>query len=377
MRTAIGRIGYSLIVFLLFSLISLGCSESILGRGAPATRTAIASRSTSLPPSTVPTPTTVDQLTPAESLTLVQVVERVRPAVVNITTQQISYGDFFRPVPIEAGTGSGVIIDKEGHIITNNHVVEGAERLKITLPDERSFDGRIIGTDPLSDLAVVKINGTDLPTVELGDSAALRIGEPLVAIGNALALSGGPTVTSGVVSALGRSIRPDRGGVLYDLIQTDAAINPGNSGGPLVNMRAQVVGINTAIAAAPGGGIGFAIAINSAKPIVQELIALGKIIYSYMGIDFRAVTPALAARASLPVSRGAIVLRVGQNTPASEAGIRPGDIIVTIDDQEVKDDVTLLKAVRKHKPGETVQVTVVRDGDRRTFKVTLGERPTG
>ncbi len=269
-----------------------------------------------------------------------------------------------------------MIFDKSGLILTNNHVVENAQGLKVTLPDGRSFDGKIVGTDPRSDLAVVKIQGNDLPTAELGDSNKLQIGETVVAIGNALALPGGPTVTSGIVGALGRTIRESNGAVLYDLIQTDAAINPGNSGGPLINLQGQVVGINTAIASdAPGGGIGFAISISSARPIAEQLISHGRVVRPWLGVTLQNITPGLAARYNLPVSKGAIVASVQRNTPAARAGIRQGDIIVKFGDDEIQDDVSLLRALSKRRVGETVPIIIVRGNEHLSVSITLEAMP--
>ncbi|MBI2955414.1 MAG: trypsin-like peptidase domain-containing protein [Chloroflexi bacterium] len=311
-----------------------------------------------------------------ESGAITRVAQAVRPAVVNITTQQIAYDFYMRPVPEESGTGSGVIFDKDGYILTNNHVVENSQGLKVTLPDGRTSDGKIIGTDARSDLAVIKITGEDLPTAELGDSDALQIGETVIAIGNALSLSGGPTVTAGIVGALGRTIRESNGAVLYDLIQTDAAINPGNSGGPLIDLRGRVVGINTAIAAsAPGGGIGFAIAINSARPIAKQLLAQGRVVRPWLGVTLQNITPGLAARYNLPVSKGALVYSFQRNTPAARAGLRRGDIIIRLGEDEVQDDASLLKAMSKRRIGETVTLVVVRDAQRISLDIILEEMP--
>ncbi|MBI4318777.1 MAG: trypsin-like peptidase domain-containing protein [Chloroflexi bacterium] len=306
---------------------------------------------------------------------IVRVAQIVRPAVVNISTQQIGFDFNLRPVPEESGAGSGVIFDKSGYILTNNHVVEEAQGLKVTLPDGRIFDGAVLGADPRTDLAVVKIEGRDFPTAELGDSDVLQIGEPVVAIGNALALRGGPTVTSGIVGALGRTIREPNGAILYDLIQTDAAINPGNSGGPLVNLSGQIVGVNTAIANAPGGGIGFAIAINSARPIAQQLITQGRVVRPWLGISMLSITPSIAARNSLPVSSGVIVTQVQRDSPAARVGLRRLDMITRFDDEQIDDDASLLKALSKRSIGEVVPLTVIRDGNQIVVNITLEQMP--
>ena len=223
-----------------------------------------------------PSPTTASNTTESFSLpSITEVVEAVKPAVVSVMVGTVSYNIFLQPVPTEQA-GSGVIIDDRGYIITNNHVVEGAESITVTLTDGRAFDATLTGTDPLTDLAVIKIEGDSLPTVEFSKSSEVEVGEWVVAIGNALALKGGPTVTVGVISALGRTIEAESGWSLYDVIQTDAAINPGNSGGPLINLQGEVVGINTAkISAIDVAGVGFAVSADTASPVVDELINRG------------------------------------------------------------------------------------------------------
>lgn len=310
-----------------------------------------------------------------EPMSVVKVSQLVRPAVVNISTHQLAYDWYLRPIPEERGSGSGVIFDQSGLILTNSHVVEGARGLTVALPDGRTFDGQIVGADPRSDLAVVRVGGQNLPVAELGDSDALQIGEQVVAIGNALALPGGPTVTTGIVGALGRSIREDNGAILYDLIQTDAAIDPGNSGGPLVNMRGQVVGINTAIANAPGGGIGFAIAINTAKPIAQQLTTQRRVVRPWMGVTFQNVTPGLAARFGLGVKKGVMIASIYRGTPAAKAGLRRGDIIVKFGEDQIDDDVAMLKSLARHGVGQTVPTVVVRDDKQIQIDITLEEMP--
>jgi len=320
---------------------------------------------------------------PAEPGLVTRVAKAVRPAVVSITTEQ-TVRDLWRDQSYsqETGSGSGVIFDKQGYIVTNHHVVADGERLKVSLPDGRSFEGQLVGSDSYSDLAVVRIQGDNLPVAPLGDSDALEIGEWVVAIGNALDLPGGPTVTAGVVGALGRSLEEAAADgstvLLYDLIQTDAAINPGNSGGPLVNMRGEVIGINTAIAGEvssglPAQGIGYAIAMNTARPVLDQIIATGKMVWPSLGISFRALTPAVAAMQQLPVKRGIAILALASGGPAARAGLQRGDIIVQIAGDTVEDEVTFLKAVRKHRPGDKVAVTAVRGTDKATYEVTLGQ----
>jgi S1-C subfamily serine protease len=284
---------------------------------------------------------------------------------------------------VPQGLGTGFIYDGSGYIATNNHVVEGAQRLRVILPppDNRAFDARLVGADPPTDLAVVKIDGGRLPTVPLGSSSALRIGEGVVAVGNALGLSGGPTVTAGVVSALERDV--EAGGedprsaatTLYGLIQTDAAINRGNSGGPLVNGFGEVVGVNT-VGALGAQTIGFAIAIDPAKAILAQLQRNGRVTRGYLGVGLVSVSPAVAALVDSNQTQGVAVARVSPDSPAGTAGIQQGDVIIQIGDTPVRDRGDLEHALAtQYGPGQTVPIKVVRNGNERTVNVTLGQRP--
>ncbi|MGE5620366.1 MAG: S1C family serine protease [Sphingomonadaceae bacterium] len=312
-----------------------------------------------------------------------RVAEQVRPAVVQITTTQQGVDLFNQPVP-QTGVGSGVIYDQAGYVLTNNHVVEDAGTMTVALPDGRTFEGELIGGDPETDLAVVKVDGENLPVAALGDSGRLSVGDWVVAIGNALALPGGPTVTAGVVGALGRTVQApgqqEAGPFLYDLIQTDAAINPGNSGGPLVNLAGQVVGINTLVAgvAEPGvqaQGIGFAIAINSARPIAQQLVDSGRVVHPFLGIRYTALTPSIARRLGISDGRGIVVLEVVPGSPADQAGLRRQDVIQQVENQQIVDESTLGRVLSTHQPGDRVTLTVRREGQTSQVQVTLGERP--
>ena len=315
--------------------------------------------------SPVPTPS---PLPPVElgDQPIVDVVERVRPAVVNVRT--------------EGGTGSGFIVDAEGVIVTNFHVVRGATEIRVLTADGERLDARPIVADPNADLAVLKVEAEGLPTVPLGDSDALRLGETVVALGFALALEGGPSVTSGIVSAMGRSIEAQSGDVtetLEELIQTDAAINPGNSGGPLLDLAGRVVGINTAgVSASAAENIGFAIAINRARPIIERAIEDPEARLAYLGVSSRPVDALLASELDLPVDRGLYVTAVPDDGPAGVAGIQAGDVIVRMGGSEVADNDDLLAAILSHEPGEKVNVEVVHPGgSRETFPVTLSVRP--
>ncbi len=341
-------------------------------------------------------------------LTVTQVAQLDRPAVVQITNQQTrsnpvggrgsSQGNTNNnSAPVDAGVGSGVIYDKSGYILTNFHVIDGAVALVVTLPDGRTFDGTVVGKDSQTDVAVVKIDpkGADLPVAVLGDSSQLKVGDGLVAIGNALALPGGPTVTSGVVSALGRSVTEPGSGTalsqssgpqLYDLVQTDAAINPGNSGGPLLDMSGKVIGINTLVAGqAEAGiqaqGIGFAISINQARQLADQLVKNGKVEHAFLGISFQPLSPAQAKQLSLDSSqRGAVLMQVQSGSPAAQAGLNKGDIVTAIDGTKVTGESTLGQIISQHKPGDKVKLEVATPNSNgsstqsRTVEVTLGQK---
>ena len=324
---------------------------------------------------TSPTPTpTLTPTTPPVLPSITDAVESVKPAVASIIVGTVGYNIFLQPVP-EEKAGSGIIIDDRGYIVTNNHVVEGAERITVTVPDGRCFDAALVGTDLLTDLAVIKIDGENLPTASFGDSSKLNVGEWVVAIGNALGLPGGPTVTVGVVSALGRTIQEPSGVTLYDVIQTDAAINPGNSGGPLVNLLGEVVGINTAkVTAVEVSGVGFAISSNTAEMVVQELIEKGYITRPYLGISLLTVTPNIARNYDLATTEGAMIYRVVAGSPADRAGLLPGDVIIRFDGQRIStaDDVVL--AIRAREIGDEVEITYLRGSSQNTTRATLVKR---
>ncbi len=337
----------------------------------------------------VPQPTAPAESASASPLPVVSIssiVRQVRPAVVQIANEQLVSDGFDPSVPQTAGIGSGVIYDREGHILTNYHVIAGAQQLTIALPDGRRFEGKLIGGDRDTDLAVVQIQGDNLPVAQMGRSGALEVGDWVVAIGNALGLKGGPTVTAGVVSALGRAVQEppsddEPGPYLYDLIQTDASINPGNSGGPLINLQGQVVGINTLVAGmAEAGiqaqGIGFAIAIDTAKPIADELVANGQVVHPYLGIFYQALNPALAARLGLDLQYGALIRQVIAGSPADKAGLQERDVIVAINGNELSDESTLDRLLRSYKPGTVVTLKVVRARNTITLRAELGEKPS-
>ena len=300
-------------------------------------------------------------------------VARVLPSVVSITTRQIERNQFNQPVPTR-GLGSGFIIDGHGHVLTNNHVTDGAEDIKVALTDGRVFRAVLVGADRFTDLAVLRIEGKSLPAIPLGDSARLAVGETVVAIGSPLWIEGGPTVTAGVVSALGRSMEQPGLPTLHNLIQTDAAINPGNSGGPLLNVKGQVVGINTAMIPS-AHGIGFAISSGTAKPVVRELIAHGRVVRPSLRIDAVSLTRQLAYTNELPIDRGALVIRVEGAGAGQAAGIEPGDVITSVGGKPIIDLHHLHEELARHRIGESVDVAVWRDGQTVTLRPRLEEEP--
>lgn len=317
------------------------------------------------------------KLSGARNTPVVVAAQKVGPAVVGITNKAY-VRDFFNRVQLtERGTGSGVIYDKSGLIATNNHVVEGAQEIIVSLTDGRSVKGKVLGADAATDLAVVKIDvDEDLPVAEFGDSSTLQVGEPAIAIGNPLGLEFRGSVTVGVISALNRSI--ELGDRKFNLIQTDAAINPGNSGGALVNADGEVVGINSAKVAVSGvEGIGFAIPVNSAKPILDELAQHGRIARPYIGASL--IDKDISARYGfdLDLHGGIFVMKIVTGGPVYNAGMRPGDIILTFDGAKVETVPELRTKLAEKKVGDTVAIVVLRAGIERTLQVTLQEMPEG
>ncbi len=287
---------------------------------------------------------------------IVKAVEKVLPSVVNIRTVRF-VESFFEVFPVQ-GIGSGFIISKNGLILTNFHVVEGADEFVVTLNDGRSYRGRLIGFDAASDLALIRVNATDLPNVILGNSDKLKIGELAIAIGNSLGLAGTPSVTVGVISAINRHIKAQR--LYMGLIQTDAAINPGNSGGPLINSAGEVVGINTAIVPY-AQGIGFAIPINLAKRVVDDILNYGRPLRPWLGILGATITPQLSDYYGLPVKNGVIVVNVVEDSPADKAGIRRNDIIIALNDKPVHTIEELQDIVNTSRVGDSILIKIYRD----------------
>jgi serine protease Do len=318
------------------------------------------------------------------------IAQAVTPAVVNIVASRPQGRDpreqmeeFFNfrgrrmphdmPEPRGGGQGSGVIVTPDGYVLTNNHVVDSAKELTVTLPDKREFKGRIVGTDPKTDLAVVKIDGKNLPYVPWGDSTSLRVGDYVLAVGNPFGLNS--TVTLGIVSALGRG---KMGITQYeDFIQTDAAINPGNSGGALVNTKGELVGINTAIFSRSGGneGVGFAVPTSLGRPIFDSLARTGKVVRGWLGIGIQDVTQDLAKSFELKESKGALVSEVKEDSPAEQGGLKSGDVIIAYQGTPVPDGMTLQRLVARTPVGTKASVKVARDGREKDLTVTVGELP--
>ncbi|MFB3885063.1 MAG: DegQ family serine endoprotease [Thermodesulfobacteriota bacterium] len=341
-----------------------------------------------------------DKLTTARSLgqAFVEVAKKVQPAVVNVTTEKTvtmrpwerfgddffkgsPFEDFFRGFgsPQERGKefrqkqrsgGSGVIVDKEGYILTNNHVVEGADKIKVQLNDGREFTATMKGQDSRTDLAVLQIKAKDLPAATLGDSDKLEVGEWAIAIGSPFGLE--HTVTVGVISAKGRSGLGT--GTYEDFIQTDASINPGNSGGPLINIDGEVIGINAMIIQ-PGTGIGFAIPINMAKQILNDLIKHGKVVRPWLGISVQDLTPEMMEHFKVKEKEGVLVGQIYPDTGAEKAGLVSGDIIKSVDDKTVKNANELVKEIQKKKVGQKIKLSIIRDGKPVTVEVTLTSMP--
>ena len=321
----------------------------------------------------------------------ISVYEKVADGVVNVTSIAVQMDFFFNVFPTQ-GSGSGSIIDTKGHIMTNHHVVANAQKLEVTLADGSKWPAKLIGSDPDSDLAVIKIDAPKekLKVIPMGDSKNLKIGQKVLAIGNPFGLQ--RTLTTGIISSLGRTIRSESGTLMEDIIQTDAAINPGNSGGPLLSSEGEIIGINSAIISPSGGsvGIGFAIPVNTAKRVVPELLAKGYVTYPWIGATIQTLIPEIAKYLKIKVERGAMIAAVEKGGPADKAGLKGGnqrvqvgnmivivggDIVVKADQHDVKTHDELIRYIREKKPGDTILLNVFRKGKFEEVKVTLGERP--
>ena len=330
---------------------------------------------TSFNPPTPPVPSGPSTAVQGATLTVPQIVKAVRPSVVHIQTDATQVDFFNRPIPV-GGVGTGEIIDAKGNILTNNHVVEGARKIIVGLADGRTLQASLVGQDPSTDLAVIKIDADNLTPIAIGHSADLEVGESIVAIGHALDLPGGPTVTAGLVSALDRSIDTSDTVTIQHLIQTDAPINPGNSGGPLLNLRGEMVGINTAKIQA-GEGISFAIAVDSAMPLVRELVAKGRIERGYLGVSLGNLTQAYASSQGIPVQQGIVVVQVVPGSPAEKAGLKRGIVIVGLAGKPIGRVADLESVLLANRKGDKVKIEYYDRSRKVAADITLGEVPTG
>ena len=365
---------------------------------------AVASRSSAPVYVTARADTTTQRLE-GLSNSFADVIEKASPSVVNISSTRVikaseqQGGDnpffsdpFFRQffggngrqrprAQRESGLGSGVIVDPSGYILTNNHVVEKANIVRVTLLDKREFTAKVVGSDPQTDVAVVKIDASSLPALPLGNSDASRVGDLCFAIGNPFGYD--HTVTMGIVSAKGRNL--ESGLHIQNFIQTDAAINPGNSGGALINARGQLIGMNTAIITGGTGfggeagniGIGFAVPVNLAKNVMDQIIKSGKVSRGYIGVRLQSLTPDLAQQFGMKDTHGALVSDVDAGGPGDKSGLKSGDVIVGIDGNKIQDSNELTIAVTQHSPGSRITLDVMRNGQPTKVEVTLGQRPTG
>jgi serine protease Do len=334
---------------------------------------------------------------PLETGSFSTVVKRVAPSVVKITTSTKAkrvaaspnqFPGFDNPMfrqffggrvpeiqtPPQSGLGSGVIISADGYVVTNNHVIQGADEVLIALDDGRELKAKVVGRDPQTDIAVVKVDGKDLPAITFADSTKIEVGDRVLAIGNPFGL--GETVTTGIVSAKGR--RPGLGLDYEDFVQTDAAINPGNSGGALVDVEGRLVGINTAILSRSGGfqGVGLAVPANLVSQVVDGLVKHGKVVRGYLGVGAQDITPTLAETLDLEGRHGALVADVQPGSPAAKAGLKNGDVITAVNGDPIENANRLTFAVGAIPPGNKVELEIIRDGDSRTVQVTTAERPS-
>ncbi len=303
---------------------------------------------------------------------VLDIVEKVTKSVVNISTVKLVHRMFYQPVPVE-GMGSGTIVDPNGYILTNNHVVGGAEKINVVVWNGEVLQGNLVSSCAVHDTAVVKVERKDLPAAELGDSDKLRVGQRVYAIGNPFGLAGGPTVTSGVISAVSRTIESQRG-LLENLVQTDAAINPGNSGGPLVDLEGNVIAMNTAIIPF-AQGIGFAIPVNAAKECTGEVIAGGHSSRPWLGIVGLSLTGEISRYYDLPVERGVLVTKVVDESPAQLARIVAGDIMLRLDGAAIYSVEDLLSEIHNRKIGDKVKLTILRRGREQSVEATLSKIP--
>jgi len=349
-------------VILLIALVSACTTTATLTNTPPPTTTSTAH------------PTTTPGGTPLSALpSVADVVAKVMPAVAYVSVDYTDTSFFFQTAATKSG--SGVVLSPDGYILTNNHVIDGYTKIEVSLPnDEQTYQASLVGADPTSDLAVIKIDGHNLTTAQFGDPSGLRDGDWVIALGNALGLvEGGPTVTLGIVSGLGRTFTIGQS-AYYDVIQTDAAINPGNSGGPLVNLEGQVVGIDTFILSS-AENIGFAVSTNTASRIYDDLVKYGHVIRPYLGLSMQDLTPALASQLGLSIDKGVLVAYAAADSPAAKAGIKANDVITSFQGQNVTEASQLIKLLWQYNVGDTVNITFWRGNSQQVVSVTLGQSP--
>ncbi len=340
---------------------------------APTTTPSPINPTYTLPPPTTTTTTPPPTIAPSPLPSIADVVAKVKPSVVAIDTELATYDIFGRPIT-QTGAGSGWIIDSNGLIVTNNHVVEGAKTVTVTLEGGQTYTAKTIRTDPANDLAVVDIGVGNLPAVTVGDSSKLRVGDWVVAIGNALGQ--GIRATQGIISNSGITVTADTGTTLYNLLETTAAINPGNSGGPLVNLSGEVIGITSAKLAAVGvEGMGYAISSNTAKPIIEQLIQKGYATRPLLGVNVSPITQSLIRQYGITATKGAVITVTSSGGPADKAGLKPGDVIVSFAGKQVNTADDLVQAIRTSQVGQQVEITYYRGSTQATTTATLIESP--
>ena len=357
------------LISLLFLFTSNCISPDTSSPPAPAQAAATSIVPVSLPLSTPPVSTQAFIPLPD----FVTVIAKVRPSVVAITTEASVVSHSGRSFT-QQGAGSGWIVGKDGIIITNNHVIDGAKVIRVILDDGRTFTAEAVHPDPVADLAIIKINARDLPALKFGDSSQLQVGEWVVAIGNSLGM--GISATKGIVSALNVSLSTTPGETLYGLIQTDAAINPGNSGGPLLNLQGEVVGINSAKVAQVGvEGMGYAISIKEASPIIDQLIANGYVIRPYFGAEIYTVDQFVTSRYKLAVNKGVFVIDVASGSPADKAGLKAGDVITAIENKDITDAGVQAQLINSYQTGQKIKITYWRGKFPNTTYATIAQSP--
>ncbi len=366
------------VICLVLALLVLGAGCDLIPGPLPTPESTPSPTPTAPPPPVNPTwtpPPTSDNQGSLALPDIADVVTKVRPSVVIINVQVVTLDFFNRPLT-QQGAGSGWVIDKNGIIVTNNHVVENAKTITVVLDNGRTFpvDPKSIYADSLSDLALIKIDASDLPPLKVGDSSKLRVGDWVVAIGNSLGQ--GIRATQGIISSLGVSLPVSQGQTLYNLIETTAAINPGNSGGPLVNLRGEVIGITSAKIASVGvEATGFAISTQTALPIIQQLITNGYVVRPWMGVVLRTVDQFTVVTASLKVDKGVLLTQVSPNSRAAKAGLKAGDVIVNVDGKDVSTAQDLVQMIQSAKVGQSINVTYYRGDAKNTTDVVLAQSP--